>query len=204
TGSCGRPPYTACRSACSRRRCGRSSAPGSSRMQISPGCAVLGSAGISSPCRQVNLDGLILTRLYHGLRRLLSAARPALRCAACFSSTHRFTGNYSAAHTYNLKAQACPPGGRGLEHARGTMHRFTSRIRRPVKRQGAEQYILLTLLSFAASVILTRLFLELTGYPQLGGGTFHIAHVLWGGLLLFAAALMPLFIANRWVYTLGA
>lgn len=84
------------------------------------------------------------------------------------------------------------------------MHRFTSRIRRPVKRQGAEQYILLTLLSFAASVILTRLFLELTGYPQLGGGTFHIAHVLWGGLLLFAAALMPLFIANRWVYTLGA
>lgn len=84
------------------------------------------------------------------------------------------------------------------------MHRFTSLIRRPVKRQGSEQYIFITLLSFAASVILTRLFLTLTGYPQLGGGGFHIAHVLWGGLLLFAASLLPLIVANRWAYTLCA
>lgn len=83
------------------------------------------------------------------------------------------------------------------------MHRFTSSIRRPVKRQGAEQYLLITLLSFAASVIFTRLFLELTGYPQLGGGDLHIAHVLWGGLLLFVASLLPLVVANRWVYTIG-
>lgn len=84
------------------------------------------------------------------------------------------------------------------------MHRFTSAFRRPVKRQGAEQYMLFTLLSFAASVTLTRLFLSLAGYPQVGGGEFHIAHVLWGGLLLFIAALLPITIANRWVYTLGA
>jgi hypothetical protein len=84
------------------------------------------------------------------------------------------------------------------------MHRFTSTIRRPVKRHGAEQYLLITLLSFAASVTLTRLFLELTGYPQLGSGTFHIAHVLWGGLLLYLAALLPLIFANRWVYMFGA
>jgi hypothetical protein len=48
------------------------------------------------------------------------------------------------------------------------------------------------------------LFLELTGYPQLGGGDYHIAHVLWGGLLLFVAALLPLILANRWVYRVGA
>lgn len=84
------------------------------------------------------------------------------------------------------------------------MYRFTSSIRRPVKRQGAEQYLFITLVSFAFSVILTRLFLELTGYPQLGGSQFHIAHVLWGGLLLFIAALLPLIMANRWVYTAGA
>lgn len=84
------------------------------------------------------------------------------------------------------------------------MRRFTSSIRKPVKRQGAEQYLLITLMSFAGSVTLTRLFLELTGYPQLGGGALHIAHVLWGGLLLFFAALLPLLFANRWVYTLGA
>lgn len=83
------------------------------------------------------------------------------------------------------------------------MNRFFRFIRTPVKRQGAEYYLLFTLLSFAASVILTRLFLGLAGYPQLGGGGLHIAHVLWGGLLLFLAALLPLVIANRWVYIAG-
>jgi hypothetical protein len=61
-----------------------------------------------------------------------------------------------------------------------------------------------TLISFAASVAVTRLFLELTGYPQLGNKTLHIAHVLWGGLLLFVAALLPLIFANRWAYMWGA
>ncbi len=85
------------------------------------------------------------------------------------------------------------------------MHqRLTSHIRRPVKRQGAEHYLFVLLLSFAASVTLTRLFLALTGYPQLGGGELHIAHALWGGLLLFIAAMLPLIYANRWVYMAGA
>lgn len=84
------------------------------------------------------------------------------------------------------------------------MHRFTTFIRQPVKRQGAEQYLLITLLSFAFSVTLTRLFLELTGYPQIRSGEFHIAHVLWGGLFLFIASLLPLIYANRWVYTIDA
>jgi hypothetical protein len=60
------------------------------------------------------------------------------------------------------------------------------------------------MLSFAASVSLTRLFLELTGYPQLGDSELHLAHVLWGGLLLFVAALLPLIYANRWVYDVSA
>ena len=77
-------------------------------------------------------------------------------------------------------------------------------IRKPVKREGAEQYLVITLLSFAASVILIRLFLELTGYPQVGNSELHIAHVLWGGLLLFVASLLPLIFANRWVYRAGA
>jgi hypothetical protein len=43
------------------------------------------------------------------------------------------------------------------------------RIRRPVKREDAEQYLMVTLLGFAASVILIRLFLDLTGYPDADG-----------------------------------
>ena len=84
------------------------------------------------------------------------------------------------------------------------MNRFFSRLQKPVQRQGASPYLLITLLSFAASVTLTRIFLELTGYPQLGGGGLHIAHILWGGLLLFIAALIPLIFANRWIYILEA
>lgn len=78
------------------------------------------------------------------------------------------------------------------------------RVRRPVRRGGVQRHLLLTLLSFAASVAATRLVLELTGYPQLGNSELHIAHVLWGGLLLFVAALLPLIYANRWVYDVGA
>ena len=84
------------------------------------------------------------------------------------------------------------------------MQPIITRIRRPVEREGAEFYLFLLLLSFAASVSFTRLFLELTGYPQLGNQTLHIAHVLWGGLMLFISALLMLIYANRWVYRIGA
>jgi hypothetical protein len=73
-----------------------------------------------------------------------------------------------------------------------------------MRREAAERYLSVALLSFAASVSFTRLLLALTGYPQIATGELHIAHVLWGGLLLFAAALLPLIIANRWVYSVAA
>ncbi len=84
------------------------------------------------------------------------------------------------------------------------MEHYFNTIRKPVKRLGAETYLVITLISFAATVSLVRLFLQLTGYPQLGGGGIHIAHLLWGGLALFFAATLPLIFANRWVYTVGA
>jgi hypothetical protein len=73
-----------------------------------------------------------------------------------------------------------------------------------VRRQSAEFYLLLTLLSFGASVSLTRLFLELTGYPQIGNSELHIAHVLWGGLLLFVGAIFPLVYVNAWAFSASA
>ncbi len=43
-----------------------------------------------------------------------------------------------------------------------------------------------------------RFILRLTGYPSLGGARFHIAHMLWGGLLMAAALLICLsFLGNR-------
>ncbi len=66
-----------------------------------------------------------------------------------------------------------------------------------IRRLHADQYLLFMLLAFAGSVSLTRMGLYLTGYPQIGTGELHIAHVLWGGLLLFMASLLPLLYANR-------
>lgn len=70
-------------------------------------------------------------------------------------------------------------------------------LRSPVKREHADSYLRWLVVSFALSVIGVRVWLELTGYPQIGNDTLHIAHVLWGGLLLFIGALLPLLFANR-------
>ncbi len=83
------------------------------------------------------------------------------------------------------------------------MSQVVSRVWEPVRRRGSERYLQFTILSFAASVSLTRLVLELTGYPQLSNQTYHIAHVLYGGILLFFAGILPLIYANRWVFTWG-
>jgi hypothetical protein len=48
------------------------------------------------------------------------------------------------------------------------------------------------LISAVATIVVIRIFLEATGYPQLGGGGLHIAHVLWGGLGMLAAIVLLL------------
>lgn len=80
----------------------------------------------------------------------------------------------------------------------------SSHSRRAIKRTRAETYVLTTLVAFAASVIVTRVYLELTGYPQIGSGNLHIAHVLWGGLALYIAAFLPLTFLNRAALTWSA
>lgn len=48
------------------------------------------------------------------------------------------------------------------------------------------------LVAAIVSVFLIRIFLQLTNYPQLGGGIFHIAHILWGGFFMMAALFISL------------
>ncbi len=69
-------------------------------------------------------------------------------------------------------------------------------LRKLVQRENAVRYMMISLLSFVATVSLVRSFLALTGYPQIGSGTLHIAHVLWGGLVLYIAAILPLIYLN--------
>ncbi len=81
------------------------------------------------------------------------------------------------------------------------LNRILNVVLEPVQRKGAERYLQLNLLSFAGSVSLIRIFLEITGYPQLGNEKLHIAHVLYGGVLLYISSLLTLIYANRRAYT---
>jgi hypothetical protein len=73
-----------------------------------------------------------------------------------------------------------------------------------IQREQAIRYVLISLFSFIATVSAVRSFLALTGYPQIGSGTLHIAHVLWGGLLLYIAAILPLIYLNPRLHLLCA
>lgn len=53
------------------------------------------------------------------------------------------------------------------------------------------------LISAVFSILLIRLYLFLTGYPQVSVGTIHIAHMLWGGFLLMLALVTALTFLNK-------
>jgi hypothetical protein len=63
------------------------------------------------------------------------------------------------------------------------------------------------LLVAATTVLITRAILLAAGYPQVGGGHLHIAHVLWGGLLLaFGLTVMMVSLASPvrfWACVIG-
>ena len=56
----------------------------------------------------------------------------------------------------------------------------------------------LFLVASVASLLLIRFYLAWMGFPQVGGGGLHIAHLLWGGLLMLLAILLLLgFLGGR-------
>ena len=63
------------------------------------------------------------------------------------------------------------------------------------------------LVSSVVSVLLTRLYLGMSGYPRIGSGPLHVAHLLWGGLLMLAALVVLLSVlgkrTKRWAAVLG-
>ena len=70
------------------------------------------------------------------------------------------------------------------------MNDHSSTRRGPITRNAvgstsAEAFVIIAI----ATILLTRLYLRLTGYPQIGGGDLHIAHALWGGALMMLALL---------------
>ncbi|MBK8048953.1 MAG: hypothetical protein IPK16_18660 [Anaerolineales bacterium] len=71
------------------------------------------------------------------------------------------------------------------------------RLWKPVRDQAADSFWLLLIASLSITVMVTRL----SGTHRLpagGDSTYHVAHVLWGGLLLFVAVALPLSLVNRY------
>lgn len=58
-------------------------------------------------------------------------------------------------------------------------------------------YLETFLVSAVAAILGIRLYLELSGYPRLGPGGLHIAHMLWGGLLMLIALVLLLAFLGR-------
>lgn len=68
------------------------------------------------------------------------------------------------------------------------------RLRRPflLRDLHSRHHLELFLVSGVSAVLAIRSYLRLTNYPQVGGDSLHIAHMLWGGLLMLAALLVLL------------
>ena len=63
---------------------------------------------------------------------------------------------------------------------------------------GAARYLDLFVVGGVSAVLAIRFILRITGYPSLGGAKFHIAHMLYGGLLMAAALLISVsFLGSR-------
>lgn len=51
----------------------------------------------------------------------------------------------------------------------------------------AGSYLDTFIVTAIGAILFIRFYLRITGYPQVGGETLHIAHMLWGGLLMMIA-----------------
>jgi len=77
----------------------------------------------------------------------------------------------------------------------GLVHRLAAGFPRSLARGSLYE---LFFVAAVASLLLIRGALALSGFPQVGGGGLHIAHMLWGGLLMLVSLLLLLgFIGRR-------
>lgn len=60
------------------------------------------------------------------------------------------------------------------------------------------------LVSAVSAILGIRFYLYLTDYPQIGGGGLHIAHMLWGGLLMLMSMIVLLSVLNRSAHRVAA
>ena len=92
--------------------------------------------------------------------------------------------NRSLSHREPLRVMVATAVAMLAETARAALGRIF------VRRHLGDEYLLNTIFSAVVTVLVIRVFLELTHYPQIGGNGLHIAHLLWGGLFMFVGSLL--------------
>src|SRR5437763_5792190 len=73
-----------------------------------------------------------------------------------------------------------------------------------VRNLDDESYLETFLVSGVAAILLLRFYLYMTGFPQVGGKGLHVAHTLWGGVLMLVALAIVFNYLDRDGYRLGA
>jgi hypothetical protein len=82
--------------------------------------------------------------------------------------------------------------------------RQTAYGRSVVRRLGASTNLEVFFISAVVMILAIRGLLALTGYPRLGGGGIHIAHMLWGGLGMTLALVLLFALEGRTWFTVAA
>lgn len=59
-------------------------------------------------------------------------------------------------------------------------------------------------ISAVSTILITRFYLAINNYPQIGGGGLHIAHMLWGGLLMLASIIFLLSFSSKSINSLSS
>ena len=73
-----------------------------------------------------------------------------------------------------------------------------------VGRVGSGGTLEALLVAAVAALLAIRGYLAATGFPQVGGGGLHVAHMLWGGLLMLVAVVLLLVGLGRQTRTVAA
>jgi hypothetical protein len=78
----------------------------------------------------------------------------------------------------------------------------------PIRDAEGAGHVELFLVATVVTITVTRLYLQLTGFPQIGGASgLHVAHVLFGGVFMLAAMVMFMLLlgrSSRWFASLFA
>src|SRR5215470_18839608 len=84
------------------------------------------------------------------------------------------------------------------------VRRAWRRRRAPLRNSDAPLLLESFIVAAVISVLMIRWTLTIAGFPQLGGGGLHIAHMLWGGALMLIAILLMLAYLDRSILHLAA